>query len=94
MAGRLARARSSSRSRSASPTPSSPSTSPPSSNIDQVGGAIGFVLVALVWFYLVSLGLMAGAVINALRYELHDTGALDTAGWTAERDALELEPRK
>ena len=51
-------------------------------NIDQVGGVIGFVLVALVWFYLVSLGLMAGAVINALRYELHDTGVLDTAGWT------------
>ena len=59
-------------------------------NIDQVGGAIGFVLVALVWFYLVSLGLMAGAVINALRYELHDTGALDTVGWTAEREALDV----
>jgi YihY family inner membrane protein len=59
-------------------------------NIDQVGGAIGFVLVALVWFYLVSLGLMAGAVINALRYELHDTGALDTAGWTEEREALDV----
>jgi YihY family inner membrane protein len=57
-------------------------------NIDQIGGAIGFVLVALVWFYLVSLGLMAGAVVNALRFELHDTGALDTPGWTAERDAI------
>jgi predicted outer membrane lipoprotein len=29
-----------------------------------------------VWFYLVSLALMAGAVINALRYELHDTGTM------------------
>ena len=39
-----------------------------------VGGTIGFILIALVWFYLVSLSMMAGAVINALRYELHDTG--------------------
>ena len=60
-------------------------------NIDRVGGAIGFVLVALIWFYAVSLALMAGAVINALRYELHDTGALDMPGWTAERDALQVE---
>jgi membrane protein len=58
------------------------------SNVDRVGGAIGFVLVALLWFYLVSLGLMAGAVINALRYELHDTGSLEIRGWTSERDAV------
>jgi membrane protein len=61
------------------------------SNVDAVGGAIGFVLIAMLWFYLVSLGLLAGAVINALRFELHDTGALDTPGFTAERDALRLE---
>jgi membrane protein len=59
--------------------------------IDRVGGAIGFVLVALIWFYAVSLALLAGAVINALRFELHDTGALDTPGWTAEREALRLD---
>lgn len=47
------------------------------SSIDRVGGALGFILVALVWFYLVALALMAGAVINALRHELHDTGTLD-----------------
>jgi membrane protein len=46
------------------------------SSIGELGGTIGFVLVALVWFYLVSLSLMAGAVINALRYEWHDTGEL------------------
>ena len=63
------------------------------SNLDQVGGAIGFVLVTLLWFYLVSLGLMAGAVINALRYELHDTGALEVPGWTEERDAIEMGDR-
>ncbi|MEO8091566.1 MAG: YihY/virulence factor BrkB family protein [bacterium] len=57
-------------------------------SINRVGGVIGFILVALVWFYIVSLGLMAGAVVNALRYELHDTGALDTAGWAVGREAL------
>jgi membrane protein len=47
------------------------------SNIDQLGGALGFILVALVWFYLVSLGLLAGAVINALRFEFHETGSIE-----------------
>jgi membrane protein len=47
------------------------------SNIDKLGGALGFILVALIWFYFVSLALMAGAVINALRYELHDTGSVE-----------------
>src|SRR3954453_540 len=46
------------------------------SSVGEVGGTVGFVLVALVWFYIISLGLMAGAVINALRYELRDTGEL------------------
>jgi membrane protein len=49
------------------------------SSVGEVGGTIGFVLIALVWFYLVSLSLMAGAVINALRYELRDTGELKSA---------------
>mgnify|MGYP001056534235 CR=1 FL=1 len=46
------------------------------SDLDRLGGALGFILVALLWFYLVALALMAGAVINALRYEYHDTGEL------------------
>jgi membrane protein len=50
------------------------------SNVDDIGGALGFILVTLLWFYLVSLVLMAGAVINALRYELRDTGRLDMPG--------------
>jgi YihY family inner membrane protein len=61
------------------------------SNIDALGGALGFILVALLWFYLVSLALMAGAVINALRFELHDTGSVEeerarsfAAEWEAE----------
>ena len=47
------------------------------SSVDQIGGALGFILVALLWFYLISLALLAGAVINALRYERHDTGSIE-----------------
>ena len=46
------------------------------SSVGEVGGTVGFILIALVWFYLVSLSLMAGAVINALRFEFHETGEL------------------
>jgi membrane protein len=46
------------------------------SGINEFGGAVGFLVITLIWFYLLSLVLLAGAVINALRYELHDTGAL------------------
>ena len=50
------------------------------SDLDRIGGAIGFILVALIWFYAVSLGLLAGAVINSLRHERDDTGAIPTEG--------------
>jgi membrane protein len=49
------------------------------SSVGEVGGTVGFVLIALVWFYLVSLSLLAGAVINALRFELHATGEVAEA---------------
>jgi membrane protein len=51
------------------------------SDLDRIGGALGFILIALIWFYLISLAILAGAVINALRHELHDTGQLDVPGW-------------
>ncbi len=51
------------------------------SDIDKIGGALGFILIALIWFYIISLALLAGAVINALRYELRDTGSLDLPGF-------------
>jgi len=47
------------------------------SSVDQLGGALGFILVALLWFYLISLALLAGAVINALRFEFHETGSIE-----------------
>lgn len=46
------------------------------STVKEIGGAIGFFLIALLWFYLLSLALLAGAVINALRFELAETGTL------------------
>ncbi|MBA2522727.1 MAG: YihY/virulence factor BrkB family protein, partial [Solirubrobacterales bacterium] len=46
------------------------------SSIGEFGRIVSFVLVALLWFYALALGLLAGGVINALRYELHDTGTL------------------
>jgi membrane protein len=52
------------------------------STVTEVGGAIGFFLIALLWFYLLALALLAGAVINALRFELHKTGTL-AEGFTA-----------
>lgn len=42
------------------------------------GGTYVFVLIVLVWFYVVALILLAGAVINALRLQHHE-GELDCA---------------
>ncbi|HEX4752831.1 MAG TPA: hypothetical protein VH268_08025, partial [Solirubrobacterales bacterium] len=39
----------------------------------------GFVLIALLWFYVLSLAIMAGAVINSLRYEYSETGEVPYA---------------
>ena len=51
------------------------------SDLDRLGGALGFILIALIWFYLLSLAMLAGGVINALRYEFRDTGSLEVPGW-------------
>jgi membrane protein len=51
------------------------------SDLNRIGGTLGFILVALLWFYAVALGLLAGAVINSLRHERdHTTGHLPTEG--------------
>lgn len=54
------------------------------SGIGEFGRIVSFVLVPLLWFYALSLGLLAGGVINALRYELHATGTI--SGMTAAYD--------
>ena len=52
----------------------------PLSDLHRIGGTIGFILIALVWFYAISLAMLAGAVINSLRHESDDTGSLPTEG--------------
>ncbi|MGE5408575.1 MAG: YihY/virulence factor BrkB family protein [Syntrophothermus sp.] len=49
------------------------------SSLSRFGNTAGFILIALLWFYVLSLALMAGAVVNSLRHELHDTGELPYA---------------
>ncbi len=49
------------------------------SSLSQFGSTLGFILIALLWFYVLSLALMVGAVVNSLRHELHDTGELPYA---------------
>ena len=50
------------------------------SDLHRIGGTIGFILVALVWFYAISLALLAGAVVNSLHHERDDTGRLPVEG--------------
>ena len=44
------------------------------SSLSRLGSTLGFVLIALLWFYILSLAIMAGAVINSLRFEYLETG--------------------
>jgi membrane protein len=55
------------------------------SNLSRFGGTVGFVLIALLWFYALSLTLLAGAVINAVRYEQRATGKLPVTGRAVTR---------
>jgi len=55
------------------------------SSLSQFGSTLGFLLIALLWFYALSLALLAGAVINSLRHELHDTGEMPYSEGAAVR---------
>jgi YihY family inner membrane protein len=46
------------------------------STIAKFGTTFVFVLIVLIWFYLLAIIILGGAVVNALRFELHDTGEL------------------
>jgi len=59
------------------------------SSLSRFGSTVGFVLIALLWFYLLSLALLVGAVINSLRHELHDTGELPYATDAAKQVAFQ-----
>jgi YihY family inner membrane protein len=55
------------------------------SSLSRLGSTLGFALITLLWFYALSLALLAGAVINSLRHELHDTGEMPYASAVAVR---------
>jgi membrane protein len=56
------------------------------SSLSRFGSTLGFVLIALLWFYVLSLALLAGAVINSLRHELRETGEMPYANATSDDD--------
>jgi YihY family inner membrane protein len=55
------------------------------SSLSRFGSTLGFILIALLWFYVLSLALLAGAVINSLRHELRETGEMPYTGSSTER---------
>jgi membrane protein len=55
------------------------------SSLSRFGSTLGFVLIALLWFYVLSLALLAGAVINSLRHEVRETGEMPYADGAPEK---------
>jgi membrane protein len=46
------------------------------STIARFGTTFVFVVIVLIWFYALALIILSGAIINAMRFELHETGEL------------------
>ena len=49
------------------------------SSLAHLGSTVGFVLIALLWFYALALIVLAGGIVNAMRFEMHDTGEVAAA---------------
>jgi YihY family inner membrane protein len=49
------------------------------STVAQIGTTLVFIVIALLWFYALAIIILGGAVVNALRFERHDTGDVDLA---------------
>ena len=49
------------------------------STIARFGTTMVFVVIVLVWFYVLAMVVLGGAVLNAIRFELTDTGELAAA---------------
>jgi YihY family inner membrane protein len=47
------------------------------STIAQLGTTLVFIVIVLLWFYALAIIILGGAVVNALRFELHETGEVD-----------------
>jgi membrane protein len=56
------------------------------STIARFGTTTVFIVIVLVWFYVLAIIVLGGGVVNAMRFELHDTGDLSVrrAGRPAE----------
>jgi membrane protein len=46
------------------------------STFARLGTVLVFVVIVLLWFYTLAIIVLGGAVVNALRFELHETGEL------------------
>jgi YihY family inner membrane protein len=46
------------------------------SPLTQVGSTLVFIMIVLIWFYAIAFMILGGALINALRFEKHDTGRM------------------
>lgn len=46
----------------------------------QLGSTLVFIVIVLLWFYALAIILLGGAIVNALRFELHDTGEISDPG--------------
>src|SRR4051794_2109138 len=44
------------------------------STFAKLGTTLVFIVIVLLWFYALAIIILGGAVVNALRFELHDTG--------------------
>jgi membrane protein len=48
------------------------------SSIARLGTTLIFIVIILIWFYAIAIIVLGGAVINATRFEIYDTGELRT----------------
>jgi uncharacterized BrkB/YihY/UPF0761 family membrane protein len=46
------------------------------STVAKLGTTLVFIVIVLLWFYALAIILLGGAVVNAMRFELHDTGEI------------------
>ena len=49
------------------------------STLARFGTTLVFVLIVLLWFYALAIIILGGAIINAMRFELHETGEVAAA---------------
>jgi membrane protein len=47
--------------------------------IARFGTTVVFIVIVLIWFYALAIIMLGGGLINAMRFELHDTGDLSVA---------------